>query len=421
MRIDYSLPEASSSYYYLDAPFRYGFQHLQNLTRATLAEQSMRIELLTICEKIQELVLGILEMLPIIGHLVAYIEKKLCDHGIRVIRLTQTDPYQMGLEQAKLLKDDIQFIIQKIVKIYTTLMEQKGLIPLQLAQQLQKNIPAEYLEEMRGISDGSGIPFSEILIANTLSDIMDLFCCSIYAIEDDGKKVRREIATNFFISQRASSPNVNHSFARHDSLLTHTFSADVKSLKQALASVNASDTIRSIIFHVNTRDIELATAGGYAANRPFTYLKGVDLFPNTQPKPAKKTVFLARNLDWPMPLLAQESVLIIRPASDNKKSTAIVSFPGIIGAISGINEAGTSLAVTVVPSSKQQETPNQLIIRSILERADSSAQAVTMMQTAKPASPMNVVIGAHDGIARIELDPSRATTGPAAPVSRGIE
>ncbi|MFA6034422.1 MAG: hypothetical protein WC889_16095, partial [Myxococcota bacterium] len=43
---------------------------------------------------------------------------------------------------------------------------------LQSGRSLEKSIPAEYIEEMKGISDGSGVPYDTILVLNTFLDTM---------------------------------------------------------------------------------------------------------------------------------------------------------------------------------------------------------------------------------------------------------
>lgn len=46
------------------------------------------------------------------------------------------------------------------------------LLMLESAKHMEPDIPPEYLEEMRGISDGSGVPYDDILILNTFIDTM---------------------------------------------------------------------------------------------------------------------------------------------------------------------------------------------------------------------------------------------------------
>ncbi|MFW5739041.1 MAG: hypothetical protein ACOC1F_01600, partial [Myxococcota bacterium] len=46
------------------------------------------------------------------------------------------------------------------------------LLMLESARHMQQFIPPAYLEEMRGISDGSGIPYEDILVLNTFMDTM---------------------------------------------------------------------------------------------------------------------------------------------------------------------------------------------------------------------------------------------------------
>jgi hypothetical protein len=424
MRIDYSLPEASKYIGYVDAPFRYGYRHLYNFGMCIYVENMLGISLLSVHEKIVELTLALFEIIPGIGHCIAAVDRAYNHRDIKVVHLTAQDSYELGKEQGIILKDEIQFLLTKGLNIYTTSMIRQGIDPLAKAKALEVNIPEEYKKEMHGLADGSGCSYDDILIANTIVDTMNLFGCSLYAIshEPDAptNQKTREIATNYFASQsRRISTDVDESFKRYDSLEAEDFSTETSSLIKALQGVNYYDTIQAITFDTDTCDISLATAGGWAANRQHTNFSGKDLFQkdqvihNKSRFTSQRVTKLARTMDWPMPILGPETVVIVRPAYNGKNATAIVGWPAMIGALSGNNEDGTSLSISVVPSTKQQGIPNQFIFRQILEKASSIKEAVDIVQASKSSSSMNLVVAAVDGIARMELDPARKTTGAA--------
>lgn len=204
---------------------------------------------------------------------------------------------------------------------------------------------------------------------------------------------------------------MDQSFLRYNNLQSHAESADIESLKDALSKVNYYDTVQSIVFDVNTRDIHLATASEYAANTSYTHLKGESLFSSSIASTTEKVVRLARTLDWPLPVLGPETFVLIRPSREETRATAVVGWPGFLGALSGINDQGTPISISVVPSITQKGIPNQFLFRQILEKCSTISDARTCVEKASPASPMNLVVTATDGIAKFELDPARAVLG----------
>ncbi|HOX27624.1 MAG TPA: C45 family autoproteolytic acyltransferase/hydrolase [bacterium] len=91
--------------------------------------------------------------------------------GVRVAYLSGTH-YEMGLQHGVLLKDDIKALMSFFFENKKTIFGasfddlDKG------AKTLLKNIPAEYVEEMKGIAEGSGVDFKQILYANTFLDVV---------------------------------------------------------------------------------------------------------------------------------------------------------------------------------------------------------------------------------------------------------
>ncbi|MBA4367066.1 MAG: hypothetical protein C0403_05440 [Desulfobacterium sp.] len=102
--------------------------------------------------------------------------------GNIILHLSGT-PYEMGYQHGKLLKKDIHEgvvpvfsnpvshspdyrdmpgLVQKLVMKY---LEWKVYAPI------ERNMPEEYLEELRGLADGSGIEYRMIFISNFLSDL----------------------------------------------------------------------------------------------------------------------------------------------------------------------------------------------------------------------------------------------------------
>ena len=96
--------------------------------------------------------------------------KKYIKNGITVVYLTGT-PYEIGFAHGKLCKTEIRTVNRSFLEFYDRLEKNPQDKWLNLSRQLEKNIPEEYIEEMRGISDGAALPYDQILFLNTLSTI----------------------------------------------------------------------------------------------------------------------------------------------------------------------------------------------------------------------------------------------------------
>jgi len=83
--------------------------------------------------------------------------------GLTVVYLKGT-PYEIGLAHGKLAKNEILTANKPFFDIY----EKVSLDPqnewLKVSKKLEKHIPKEYIEEMRGISVGADIEYDKILV-----------------------------------------------------------------------------------------------------------------------------------------------------------------------------------------------------------------------------------------------------------------
>jgi len=113
--------------------------------------------------------------------------------GCRVLHVSG-EPYEMGYQQGVLLRDHIRENVHYLfdVKAKTIKLELGGLNLLDprrvikgIASRQRKFVPDRYYEEMRGIADGSGVAFEDVVIANF---IPELFHCSGFALA--GKATR---------------------------------------------------------------------------------------------------------------------------------------------------------------------------------------------------------------------------------------
>jgi hypothetical protein len=412
--IDYSLPWYSRYILFLDAPFRYSSRHLVLFFHNKSIHKHTRVSVLSYAESIAHFCIAFFEVIPILGLLVALIDWLLFKRPLREIVLESKNPFEAGKALVKACSDELQFIMHKILPIYKSIMVFRGKNPYEEAKKLERYIPERFIEEMKGIAKASGIAYDEILVANTIIDSLELFGCSICAMskERSSGKVCREYATNYFHSRGRGHTviDVDRSFWRYDEMEAFNPDFDKRSLQEMLRRVNYRDTINTIIFDVNRREIQLAIGSDYTANRRLCRFKAKKLFGDTLQIDGPFNALLARNLDWPMAIFAPLTRVFVRRGHEHL-ATASIAWAGIIGAYSGMNEKGLSLAASIVPSSTQEGIPCQLLFRKILEEAKSVQDALKIIDKSRPSSAMNLMIAAADGIVHAELDPARKSIG----------
>ena len=111
-----------------------------------------------------------------------YIQNK---KGLKIVHLYGT-PYEMGYEHGKLLKTEIKAFYTEFIEkaVFPVINRNRELLTeyfdyssdryqgdrfakaliLDSAHEMVKSIPEKYVEEMKGIADGSGVFLEEILI-----------------------------------------------------------------------------------------------------------------------------------------------------------------------------------------------------------------------------------------------------------------
>jgi len=100
--------------------------------------------------------------------------------GIPVLHLTGT-PREMGRQHGALLKAQIHFLYREY---YQAMVERAvGKDELQRwAESVEPYIPERYREEMRGLAEGCGLSYEEVLRVNTMIDrFQTVFCSTVVA------------------------------------------------------------------------------------------------------------------------------------------------------------------------------------------------------------------------------------------------
>lgn len=101
--------------------------------------------------------------------------------------------YEMGLQYGVLLKDEIRQMTNSLSKVIVYYSEEMK-IPKDLVyiyfkfniNKLSRNIPSKYKDEMKGISDGSGVDLNAIYAISLFDDMVhSMGCSSILALSED--------------------------------------------------------------------------------------------------------------------------------------------------------------------------------------------------------------------------------------------
>lgn len=127
--------------------------------------------------------------------------------GITVLTVEGT-PYEMGFQQGSLLKEDITtiyniYLKEKVLKVWVkeysilgkggpkAYSNPRGAL-LEFAKKSEKHIPAELVEEMKGLADGAGLKYEDVLIMSSHIDYFAVLCSTFVArgaATKDGKLV----------------------------------------------------------------------------------------------------------------------------------------------------------------------------------------------------------------------------------------
>ncbi len=126
--------------------------------------------------------------------------------GVLILRLAGS-PYEMGYQRGALLKDSIRKFFREDVIGYLDSEEKKrrrGAFPnsslaryfRSKAKSLEAYIPREYREELKGLSDGCGLSYDDLLLMHTAVDTASLSRLDLEAVFRD--KLKAEKAVIFY-------------------------------------------------------------------------------------------------------------------------------------------------------------------------------------------------------------------------------
>jgi predicted choloylglycine hydrolase len=123
---------------------------------------------------------------------------------------------------------------------------------------------------------------------------------------------------------------------------------------------------------------------------------------------------LGRNLDYPSIDSINEYSLVTIYRPTGKHAFAAVGFPGLIGVISGMNDAGLALGMLEVFDVKDGErgfnplgVPYALNNRQILEECTTIEEARKLLLSLPRTTTLNLVLADRTGVAVFEVTPDR--------------
>jgi len=101
--------------------------------------------------------------------------------NVRILHLYGT-PYEMGRQHGRLLRTEVQELYKNYFVKFAG-----GDVQVEIAAKLAEfsmlpHIPKKYVEEMRGLADGSGLSFKKVLTAQAFLDIKKIVQCSTIAL-----------------------------------------------------------------------------------------------------------------------------------------------------------------------------------------------------------------------------------------------
>lgn len=372
----------------MDVSFRQGANHIG------LAVTGKKYGL-SANERIKHLALGILKLIPLIGHIATLFDTLLQKKTITLLKLTSTDPFERGEEHGRLLK-------KRIKEMYDPVLGMKRNEPYLKTKMIQfeKQIPENIKEEMKGLAKGSGYSYEDVLLIHTFLDAHPgEFGCTSMVVKESNEICRRIAAANHPLELSAYDIE---SQSRRQAFLDQKISNNGT---HVLKSAGVDSTIQAMVLDTTKGEVYLSSKATHAARGKFKKFEPSMLFHSHEFENTKSNhqIRLFRNLDWPWYFLGQDTVILTRPQSDGN-STVSISWPGYIGTLSGINNRGVALTANLCGEGiNLSGIPNPLLFTHILDTCQNVDKASQEIYKSMHGSSMNIVIADKTSAKSFEL------------------
>ena len=395
MKIDYTVPENSKYFLFLDLPYRQVANH------SILAFSGDRCGL-SLAERVTHFVMALLKSIPLFGHLITLVDTFYQSRfSVVCIKLHEIDPFRRGKEHGEKLKKRIKEVYEPVLAMKSGIKNIR-----ENCREFEAQIPGELREEMRGLAEGAGYSYDDVLFIHSFLDAdPGHYGCTSMVAKGSGEQWNRLVASNHSINdeEEAFFPSGDSQIRRDAFLQFPIGSSDAPN--KILEVTGKNETIQSMVFDTNNLKISLSAQGSSAANGRYSTFTPELLFESQEEKStdSEHQVKLFRNLDWPWYFLGQETILLSRKHSNGKK-TVLVTWPGYIGTLSGMNNSGLAITQNQHGSSKNlQGIPNPLLFTHILDKCHNIYEADRKIRRGEHGSSMNVVVADPTGGKSYEL------------------
>jgi len=312
------------------------------------------------------------------------------------VEMSEKDPYKRGFQHGKTFMPQIQGIYHFIGK------ETKDETSLQRAKKLETNIPFDMKKEFQGIADGADVDYYDVVFMHVLYDINpENFACTAMAREFSPENDEKRIAAANHSLRHGVGIATDYSKQIRKNILQEEV-ADNKKPMDPIAAANVRGTIQSIVFDTENSSFQLAVHESYAAFGIFT-----DFSPHTDSKPfPDRGIQLQRNLDMLYFKQLGLNTLVIN-RNFGKNHNTLITFPGYIGALSGINDKGLALAACARSDDtyyNESGIPNTLLFNMMLEECSTVEEAKHFLSNHEHGNTMNLIVADKISAYNLELD-----------------
>jgi isopenicillin-N N-acyltransferase like protein len=166
--------------------------------------------------------------------------------------------------------------------------------------------------------------------------------------------------------------------------------------------------------HGGQRELLLAANTMFDVKKMFshdTFFFGCSSLVISPERSATGHAFMGRNLDFPTMGYLQDYTLVTVYKPTGKHAFVSIGFPGMIGIISGMNDAGLALAVLEVYNSKdgsaryQNGQPYAMTYRRMLEECTTIEEAIKLLEGTKRTTMCNLAVCDKNAGGILEITP----------------